>query len=108
MAYVTGSQILAQAGVGTGTAAEQAWAAICAAAVEAAIATRLGTVTASDELADELAMAALSDGVMAYVSRDAPHGVLSVGPDATPVRLGADILRACRPVLLRNLGPGFA
>jgi hypothetical protein len=104
MAYVTGTQILVHVGVGTGTAAEQAWAQKCADAIEGAIATRLDTggVTPNASGIDELEVAALTDGAALYNSKAAPNGILSAfGPDGVAVRMGADSLRAVLPVIRR-------
>lgn len=103
MPYVTGTQILVHVGVGTGTAAEQSWAQKCADAIEGAIATRLdsGAVTPDSAGVDELEVAALTDGAALYNSKAAPNGILSVGPDGDAVRMGADSLRAVKPVLAR-------
>lgn len=101
MPYVTGAQILVHVGVGTGTAAEQAWAGKCADAIEGAIATRLEGNTPNASGIDELEVAALTDGAALYNSKASPSGVLSVGPDGDAVRLGADSLRAVKPVLSR-------
>jgi hypothetical protein len=107
--FVDGPAILAQAGVAAPTANDTAWATICASAVDAAIATRLGTfVVAVGSAAEaELTRAALMDGVGAYADRDAPHGVLSLGPDGQTVRLGSDVLRASIPVIHRYVMPGI-
>jgi len=101
--YVTGTQILVHVGVGTGTAAEQAWAQKCADAIEGAIAARLdsGAVTPDSAGVDELEVAALTDGAALYNSKDAPSGVLSMTIDGQAVRMGADSIRALRPVLAR-------
>lgn len=106
---MTGAAILAQAGKGTPTAADTAWADICAAAVDAAITTALNgyTVVALGPAALELTRCALADGVGAYMDRDAPQGVLMVGPDGAPVRLRADILRVSVPVVARYAIPGI-
>ena len=110
--YVTGAEIL-QAVAGSGTpsvnAADVAWAATCAAAVEGAIAHRLEdgafTPTASQEA--QLQAAAVLDGAALYVARKAPHGVLSITNDGDIARLGAQILRACEPILF-PISPGIA
>jgi len=107
MPYVTGAAILTQAGVTSPTAADTAWATTCAAAVDGAITTLLAGVTPSASGTAELNRAALMDGVGAYVDRDAPHGILSLGPDGEAVRLGADVLRASWPVLRRYTLPGI-
>ena len=102
--YVTDDLILAAVGEGSPSAAESDWAAACAAAVEAAIAAVLAGATPSAELEAELGRAAVLDGAAAYQERNAPHGILSVGPDGDAVRLGAELLRATGPVLVRHLG----
>jgi len=109
MAYVTGAAILTHVGAVAPSATDTAWADDCADAVEAAIATMLdGLVVASGSAAEaELTFAALQDGAAAYIERKAPHGVLSIGPDGETVRLGADIIRALRPVLRRYVAPPF-
>jgi hypothetical protein len=100
--FVTGGELLTHAGVDNPTPADTAWADACAAAVNGAIAWQLEGTTLSAWGAAELYRAALSDGVGAYLDRDAPHGVLSTGIDGSAVRLGADILRASVPVLRRH------
>lgn len=109
MAYVTGAAILAHARKDSPTAADTAWAETCAAAVEGAIAYRLGGLTyAEDSDAHaELVRAALQDGAAAYADRDAPHGIVSTGPDGQATRVGRDIVRALAPVLDRLGEPGI-
>lgn len=104
--YVTGALILAQvAGAGAPSTAEadEEWAAKCAAAVNAAIDQRLEgtTVEVGSNAEAELIRAAVQDGAAAYIERKAPHGVLSLGPDGEAVRLGAEVLRVCLPVIGR-------
>ena len=41
------------------------------------------------------------DGCALFNSLSTPHGIASIGPDGDVVRLGADSLRALRPVLAR-------
>lgn len=111
MPYVTGAQILQHvAGSGTPSADtdDVAWADVCADAIEGAIAHRLGdgAFTPSSSQADMLAAAARQDGAALYVSRKAPHGVLSISPDGEVARLGASLLRACEPVLF-VINPGI-
>ena len=103
MPYVTSVQILVHVGKGAGTAEEQAWATLCAAAIEGAIYARLdgGSITPDAAGIDELEVSALTDGAALFNSKAAPHGVLSFGPDGDAVRLGADSLRATKPVLAR-------
>lgn len=109
MPLVEGSAILAQAGKGSPTQADEDWADICADAVNAAIETALnGYTVAADSAAEaELTRCALLDGVGAYMDRDAPQGVLMMGPDGQAVRLRADVLRACVPVVARYAIPGI-
>lgn len=109
--YVTGADILQHAAgssAPSAIAADEAWADICADAVEGAIASRLGdgayTPTAAQDA--QLVAAALQDATALYVARKAPHGVLSITPDGDVARLGSDILRACERVLY-PLDPGI-
>ncbi len=103
MTYVTGTQITTHVGITSPSAAEIAWAQKCADAIEGAIATRLdaGAVTPNSSGVDELEVAALTDGAALYNSKDAPSGVLSMTIDGQAVRMGADSIRALRPVLAR-------
>jgi hypothetical protein len=110
--YVTGAEILAHvAGENTpsANAADVAWAAKCAAAIEAIIAERLdtATVTLSAGQEAELQVAAEQDGAALYNARKAPHGVLTFGPDGDVVRLGASAVRSLEPLFLRWAGPGI-
>lgn len=108
--YVTGAAILTHAGADAGgvtpTPDDEAWADVCAAAIEAEIADRLVDVTLSATQEDAVTRAALDDGAAAYARRRAPHGVLSIGPDGQAVRLGADVLLTLKPVL-RRISPGI-
>ena len=106
MPWVTGSAILQHAAASGSPSAAQPdedWADVCAAAVNAAIDTRLDGETPGADFTAELTRSALQDGAAAYAERKAPHGVLSIGPDGDAVRLGADILRSTTPVLGRHL-----
>lgn len=111
MPLVTGAEILVAVGKPglVSPDPDAIWAGKCADAVNAAITTALnGYVVVADSAAeDELIRCALIDGQGAYMDRDAPQGVLNVGPDGAPVRLGADVLRACRPVIGRYAIPGI-
>ena len=104
----TGAEILTAAGKGSPTAEETAWAAACALAVNAAIATLLDgfTVTAGENPDDELARSAILDGVEAFRAKDARMGILSVGPDGEPMRVSTDILWSI-PVIRRYVMPGI-
>lgn len=106
MPWVTGSAILqhvAASGSPSSAQPDEDWADVCAAAIDAAIDTRLDGVTPDAGFTAELTRSALQDGAAAYVERKSPHGVLSMGPDGEAVRLGADVLRATTPVLGRNM-----
>lgn len=102
--YVTGAAILDAVENTAPSQAETDWADLVAGAVDGAIVERLGATVPSAELEARLALSALQDGMAAYVSRDSPHGVLSIGPDGAPVRLGSDLLRATGRVLLPGIG----
>jgi hypothetical protein len=102
--YVTAAEILAHVGQGSPTADDTAWATKCAAAIEAIIADRLGGDTPSADLEARLQVAAEQDGAALYMSRKAPHGVLSVGPDGDVVRLGSSQSRALDNVFLPGVG----
>ena len=103
MSYVTGAQILTHVGKTAPTADDTSWAGLCAAAIEGAIHARLdaGAITPDASGVAELNVSALTDGAALFNSKAAPHGVLSMGIDGEAVRLGADSLRACLPVLRR-------
>ena len=111
MPYVTGAQILqhvAGSGAPSADTDDVAWAATCAAAIEGAIAHRLGdgAFTPSSSQTAMLEAAALQDGAALYVARKAPHGVLSFTPDGDVARLGASLLRACEPIVFA-INPGI-
>ena len=104
----SGSDILTAADKGSPTAGETAWAADCAAAVNAAIETRLNgyTVASPSNAEDELTRSALLDGLEYFRSKDARFGILSVGPDGEPVRVAVDLLWSV-PVIARYATPGM-
>jgi hypothetical protein len=106
MPYVTGSAILTHVGEGSPTSDDTAWAADCAAAIEAVIAHRMADVTITADITAELERAALQDGAAAYVDRHSPHGIQSTG-EGDVIRLGRDIVRALEPVFLRYALPGI-
>jgi hypothetical protein len=101
----SGAAIVAALGT---TGVDSSWAATCADAVNAAVTTRLGSYSPSADAEDELTRSALLDGVAAYKDRDAPHGILSIGPDGEIARTGSDIVRWSNPVINRYLLPGIA
>ena len=102
--YVTAAEILAHVGNGTPTADDTAWATKCAAAIEAIITDRLDGTTPSADLEARLNVAAELDGAALFVTRDSPHGVLSLGVDGTAVRLGSSQSRALDNVFLPGIG----
>ena len=106
---VDGEAITDAAGIASPSAEEEAWADACAAAVNAAYATRLNgySVEAASSAEDELGRAALLDGLAAYRDKDAPYGILSIGADGEAIRVGADIIRAGHPALMRYALPGI-
>lgn len=73
--WVTGAEILAHVGAGTGSPEEQAWAELCAAAVSSGIDARLAGAAMSDPFdpadAPELVRAARVAGGNAYKAREA-------------------------------------
>ena len=97
--YVTGTLILVNVGLGTGTAQQIIDAQNVADEIEAAIAIRLEGQTPSSGAEDMLKIAALLDGSARFNSLTTPHGIQSVGPDGDVVRLGASSLRALNPVI---------
>ena len=107
MPYVTGADILTAVGKTSPTAADTAWAADCAAALESVIEHRMTDVTITSGITDELIRAALLDGAAAFTDLTAPHGVMTTGPDQQAVRLGRDIVRALEPVFTRYALPGI-
>lgn len=102
--YVTSAEILAAVGISSPTAADTAWAASCAAAIEAIIVQRLGGDTPSAEMEARLQVAAELDGAALFTTRSAPHGVLNIGPDGDVVRLGSAQSRALDNVFLPGIG----
>lgn len=111
MPWITGAQILTQAGQPAPTAADTEWAGKVAAAIDAAVTLRLVDTAIADTDTSGHALvikaAILQDGAAAYMARKAPHGVLSIGPDGDVARIGADIVRALAPVLFHAAGPGI-
>jgi hypothetical protein len=102
--YVTGPEITAAVGNASPSAADIAWAAKCAAAIEAIITDRLDGATPSADLEARLHVAAELDGAALYLTRDAPQGVYNVGVDGTAIRIGSSQSRALDNVFL----PGIA
>ena len=102
--YVTGTEITTAVGNASPSAADIAWAAKCAAAIEARITELLDGDTPSAGLEARLHVAAELDGAALYLMRDSPQGVFSVGADGTPIRVGSSQTRALENVFL----PGIA
>ena len=101
MPYVTGAQILTHVGNASPSGADTTWAGLCADAIEGAILTRLEGQTPTADGVNELEVAALTDGAALYNTRDGPSGIVNIGPDGDIIRLGADSLRALKPVIAR-------
>jgi hypothetical protein len=101
MSYVTGAQILVHVNKTSPSAADTTWAGLCADAIEGAIADRLDGETPDAGGIDQLEAAAITDGAALFNTRNAPHGVLSIGPEGDTVRLGSDSLRAVNKVIGR-------
>ena len=101
--YVTGDLVLAHKNITDDgpTGPNQVWADKCAAAIEGGINTRLDGQTPSSTQEAELIVAALTDASALYDTRDAPNGIQNIGPDGDIIRLGADSLRALKPVIAR-------
>lgn len=104
MAYVTGPNITDFLGIGTPSADQVAWAALCASAVQAAIDTRMTgeTVSVGSDAEDELKVAAVRDASDLYKSKQAPYGIVTFGDGLEVARITADALRASLPVIRRN------
>lgn len=69
--WTTGAAILAQAGAAPGSPADEAWAELCAAAVNAGLDARLeGATYISPPDPPELVRAALTAGVVAFKARE--------------------------------------
>lgn len=105
---VDGGAILTAASKASPSTEESDWADVCAAAVNAAIETRLNgyTVDSPSNAEDELTRAAVLDGLEFFRSKDARFGILSVGPDGEPVRVAVDLLWSV-PVIARYATPGM-
>ena len=105
--YVTADLILAHvAGSGTPSTdpADEDWAELCAAAIEAIISDRLDGTTPSAGFEARIIPAAIQDGSALFISRSSPHGVLNIGPDGDIVRLGSAQSRALDNVFLPGIG----
>jgi hypothetical protein len=101
--WVTGAEILAQAGNRAPTPADSEWADAVAAAVSAGFDHRLdGAVYVSPPPPPELTVAALSAGVEAYKRKEAPFGLTGyVDLQGAAVRVARDYLDAVQPILAR-------
>lgn len=100
--WTTGAAILAQAGAAPGSADDQAWAELCAAAVNDGIDARLDGVPVVDPPpAGELTRAALTAGVVAYKAREA-------NIDASAPAVVGDYLETIEPILRRYATLGLA
>lgn len=78
------------------------------AAVNAAVTTMLGGDTPSTEEDAELARSVVLDGLDAFRAFDVRNGVLSVGPDGDPVRIGVGLIPVSHAVMARYHVSGMA
>jgi hypothetical protein len=103
--WVTGEQILVQAGAVPATPADETWAALCASAVSQGIDVRLEGVDVIDPPeAGELTRAALVAGVEAYKARETSY----VDQQATINRIAGDYLSTIAPIIARYATVGLA
>lgn len=114
-AWVTGSAILAQAGVPSPSPDDIQWSDMCAFAVSAGIDARLeGTLWITPpiepaELPAEIVWLALSSGVEAYKRREATFGITGyVDLQGAAIRVARDYLEATAPILERYTTRGLA
>lgn len=102
--YVTGSQILAFAGVDAPDAAEIEWAGACAAAVQQGIEHRLNGAVIVDPSGafDELKVAARIAGGEAFKRKEATFGVTGYADlQGAAIRVAKDYLEGVRPIINR-------
>lgn len=102
--YVTGVETTTFAGISAPDADEQAWAAACAAAVQAAIESRLnGAVIADPSLAfDELRVAARIAAAEAFKRKEATFGITGFADlQGAAIRVARDYMDGIRPLVDR-------
>ena len=106
-AGVDAADVILLAGKTTPTpgSADDVRADLAVAAVNAAV--RRLIVTTSAALEAELDRAALLDALDAFRAFDVRNGVLTVGPDGDPVRIGSQLIPASLAAFARYEAPGI-
>jgi hypothetical protein len=112
MEYVTGADILGYVGVVTPSPAETEWSDAVAAAVNAAIDTRLNGAILFDPSSalDEVKVAARIAGAEAFKRREATWGLTGYSDlEGNAIRVAKDYLAGVAPMIDRHsAGPGIA
>lgn len=103
--YVTGAQVLAFVGIeGTPSAEDTEWSDACAAAVEAAIISRLGGAVIADPspALDELSVAARLAAAEAFKRKEATFGVTGYSDlQGAAIRVARDYMDGVYPLVNR-------
>ena len=102
--YVTGAQVLAFVGITSPSADETDWSDACAAAVDAAITSRLngGIVPDPSPALDEITVAARLAAAEAYKRKEATFGVTGYSDiQGAAIRVARDYMEGVRPLLDR-------
>lgn len=102
--YVAGADITSFVGVDAPDAGEVAWAAACAAAVQAAIDTKMTGVTVTDPSPafDELKVAALIAGAEAFKRKEATFGLTGYADlQGAAIRVARDYTDSVNPIIGR-------
>lgn len=99
-------------GTGTPSVPEEEWATLCAAAINAAITTKLNgaIIVTPSEAFDELTASAHIAGAEAYKRREAVFGLTGYGDvDGSAIRVARDYIDGIAPMIARyGRGPGIA
>lgn len=102
--YVTGAQVLAFVGIESPSAAETEWSDACAAAVEAAITSRLGGAVIADPSPafDELSVAARLAAAEAFKRKEATFGITGYSDlQGAAIRVARDYMDGVKPLVDR-------
>lgn len=102
--YVTGAQVLAFVGIESPSAAETEWSDACAAAVEAAITSRLGGAVIADPspALDELSVAARLAAAEAFKRKEATFGITGYSDlQGAAIRVARDYMDGVKPLVDR-------
>lgn len=102
--YVTGAQVLAFAGITSPSEAETEWADACAAAVNAAIVSRLNGAVIADpsEARDELTVAARLAASEAFKRKEATFGLTGFSDlQGAAIRVARDYMDGVKPLVDR-------